>query len=84
MDRRTFVARSLPAMLLALLGLRLPNALSLSPYWYVVGPTRPDGTRVAHLTIDGEHRVVILIGPRRGDHEKLRLVVLDHQRWVPL
>ena len=30
MDRRTFVARSLPAMLLALLGLRLPNALSLS------------------------------------------------------
>ena len=30
MDRRTFVARSLPAMLLALLGLRLPKALSLS------------------------------------------------------
>ncbi len=30
MDRREFVARSLPAMLLALLGLRLPKAPSLS------------------------------------------------------
>ncbi|KKL47809.1 hypothetical protein LCGC14_2331790 [marine sediment metagenome] len=30
MDRRTFVARSLPAMLLALLGLQLPKGRSLS------------------------------------------------------
>ncbi|KKL72683.1 hypothetical protein LCGC14_2082480 [marine sediment metagenome] len=46
MDRRTFVARSLPAMLLALLGLRLPKWPSLSAHCLPTARFPRWGTRI--------------------------------------